>query len=307
MLGINTTADATNKLSVASDAVLFNHNGADSQVKVNKAAASDTASHLFQNNYSGRAEFGLAGDDDFHAKVSPDGSTWNEGILIDKDTGVVTFPSGVGGNCGFNSIVANITTAAPPGAPTAGDTYIVAATAAGDWAGHEGDLALYNGTQWNFLTPVAGWLIFNADDGLFYKYGGSSWGAVAAGAPYEEGDYTPALTFGGTAVGMSGTFEGHYVRIGNFVLAQIRITLTAKGSSTGTAIATLPLAAANGYFPGPVIAVGGMSGLSSIAARPVGATATVQINNQGSWGSTMLDDTNFTDTSNIRLTVPYLM
>ena len=105
MLGINTTADATNKLSVASDAVLFNHNGADSQVKVNKAAASDTASHLFQNNYSGRAEFGLAGDDDFHAKVSPDGSTWNEGILIDKSTGVVTFPSGVGESGSFTPAV----------------------------------------------------------------------------------------------------------------------------------------------------------------------------------------------------------
>ena len=38
---------------------------------------------------------GLAGDDDFHFKVSPDGSAWNEAILIDKDTGEVSFPSGV--------------------------------------------------------------------------------------------------------------------------------------------------------------------------------------------------------------------
>lgn len=96
LVGVNTAADATNKLSVASDAVLFNHNGSSSQVKVNKSAVGDTASHLFQTGFSGRAEFGLTGDDDFHAKVSPDGSTWHEGILIDKDTGTVTFPSGVG-------------------------------------------------------------------------------------------------------------------------------------------------------------------------------------------------------------------
>jgi len=102
MLGINTTADATNKLSAASDAVLFNHNGSDSQVKVNKAAAGDTASHLFQTDFCGRAEFGLTGDDNFHAKVSPDGSTWHEGILIDKDTGVVAFPSGLGETGTFN-------------------------------------------------------------------------------------------------------------------------------------------------------------------------------------------------------------
>ena len=95
-LGINTTADATNKLSVASDAVLFSHNGTDSQVKVNKATAGDTASHLFQTGFSGRAEFGLTGDDDFHAKVSPDGSTWYEGLKIDKATGRAQFPSGMG-------------------------------------------------------------------------------------------------------------------------------------------------------------------------------------------------------------------
>ncbi len=95
-LGINATADATNKLAVKSPGVLFDNIGNDSQVKVNKAAAGDTASHLFQTGYSGRAEFGLTGDDDFHAKVSPDGAAWNDGLLIDKSSGRVTFPSGIG-------------------------------------------------------------------------------------------------------------------------------------------------------------------------------------------------------------------
>ncbi len=91
--GVNTTADATNKLAVKSNAVLFDALDAgeggtgDSQVKVNKEAAGDTASHLFQTAFSGRAEFGLTGDDDFHVKVSPDGSTWYEPIFIDKDNG----------------------------------------------------------------------------------------------------------------------------------------------------------------------------------------------------------------------------
>ncbi|GHF05279.1 hypothetical protein GCM10016455_28190 [Aliiroseovarius zhejiangensis] len=81
LLGVNTTADATNKLAVASDATLLSHDGTSHQVKINKASASDTASMLFQSNWSGRAEFGLTGDDDFHVKTSPDGSTWAEAIV----------------------------------------------------------------------------------------------------------------------------------------------------------------------------------------------------------------------------------
>lgn len=94
-LGVNATADATNKLAVASDASLFGHNGSDHQLKVNKAADGDTASVLFQTNFSGRAEFGLTGDDDFHMKVSPDGSAFHEGIVIDKSDGSVAMPNGI--------------------------------------------------------------------------------------------------------------------------------------------------------------------------------------------------------------------
>jgi hypothetical protein len=88
-LGINTDPDATNKLSVNSAAVLFNHNGASSQVKVNKAANGDTASHLFQVGFSGRAEFGLVGSNDFQMKTSPDGSAFTTGLtILAADAGV---------------------------------------------------------------------------------------------------------------------------------------------------------------------------------------------------------------------------
>lgn len=93
LLGVNATADTTNKFSVNSDATLFNHNGSDHQLKINKNANADNASVMFQTAFSGRAEFGLTGDDDFHMKVSPDGMTFHEGIVIDKDTGAVTFPN----------------------------------------------------------------------------------------------------------------------------------------------------------------------------------------------------------------------
>ena len=97
LLGINATADTTNRLSVASPGVLLNHAGSDHRLKINKNAAVNTGSLLFQTNFSGRAEMGLAGDDDFHFKVSADGSAWNEAIVIDRSTGTVSLP-----NTGFS-------------------------------------------------------------------------------------------------------------------------------------------------------------------------------------------------------------
>jgi hypothetical protein len=93
--GISTSADSVNRLAVASPAVLFSHAGAGSQVKINKQAAGDTASLLFQSNWSGRAEFGLAGDDDWHVKVSGDGAAWREALVADRDSGAIRFPNGI--------------------------------------------------------------------------------------------------------------------------------------------------------------------------------------------------------------------
>lgn len=90
LLGVNASADATNRLSVASPATLLTHEGAGHQLKINKAAAGDTASLLFQTNYSARAEMGTTGNDDFHVKVSPDGSSFQEALTIDATTAAVT-------------------------------------------------------------------------------------------------------------------------------------------------------------------------------------------------------------------------
>lgn len=92
LVGINATADATNRLAVSSPASLFNHDGTGHQQKINKAAAGDTASVLFQTGFSGRAELGLTGDDDYNVKVSPDGSSWKEAMRIDRASGIVSFP-----------------------------------------------------------------------------------------------------------------------------------------------------------------------------------------------------------------------
>jgi hypothetical protein len=93
-LGINTTADLTNRLAVASDASLFTHAGADHRLAISKATATDTASLLLEDNLSARAEIGLSGDDALHLKVSPDGSTWIEALNIAQTSGLVSLPLG---------------------------------------------------------------------------------------------------------------------------------------------------------------------------------------------------------------------
>lgn len=104
LVGVNATADMTNRLSVAGPAALFNHEGAGHQLKINKAASTDTASLLFQDGFSGRAELGLAGSDDFKVKVSADGTAWHEAIVIDRSNGQVSFPNtSIGGGAGAAS------------------------------------------------------------------------------------------------------------------------------------------------------------------------------------------------------------
>lgn len=92
-VGIATTADDTNRLAVSAPATLLTHAGAGHQLKINKNADGDTASLLFQTGWSGRAEMGLSGDDDFKVKVSADGSAWTDAIAVDRASGAVSFPA----------------------------------------------------------------------------------------------------------------------------------------------------------------------------------------------------------------------
>lgn len=94
-LGIATTADATNRLSLSSPASLFDHSGAGHQIKVNKATPPDTASLLFQTAFSGRAEMGLTGSDSFAIKVSTSGSSFTTALIADPATGSVALPEGL--------------------------------------------------------------------------------------------------------------------------------------------------------------------------------------------------------------------
>jgi hypothetical protein len=94
-LGIQTTADATNRLAVSAEASLFTHAGNGHQLKINKAVSTDTASLLYQSTWSGRAELGLAGDDNWRLKVSADGTNWHSAFHVDAGSGDTRFSARV--------------------------------------------------------------------------------------------------------------------------------------------------------------------------------------------------------------------
>src|ERR1051325_1681483 len=95
-LGVNTTASSPNLLSAKSNAALLtainvaDGGTGDARLQISKESAAKTASVFFSDAFSGRAEFGLAGDDSFHLKVSPDGSSWSDALVIDRTTGKIT-------------------------------------------------------------------------------------------------------------------------------------------------------------------------------------------------------------------------
>ena len=93
-LGIGTIADSVNRLAVAADASLFTHQGNGHQMKINKNAMVETASLMFQTGWSGRAEMGTVGSDDFSFKVSADGADFHPAIELEAATGAVRFPQG---------------------------------------------------------------------------------------------------------------------------------------------------------------------------------------------------------------------
>jgi hypothetical protein len=110
-LGIGAAADSVNRLSAKLNAALFTALEAaeggtgDLRFVLNKDQPTNVLSQLYQRGFIGRAETGLIGSDDFAIRVSMDGSQWRDALLIDCQTGIVSFPSGVWAAPGANLLI----------------------------------------------------------------------------------------------------------------------------------------------------------------------------------------------------------
>lgn len=102
-LGVGAAPDAVNRLAVRSEAALFaaieagSGGNGDVRLTLNKETAGDSATLIFQSGWSGRAEIGLAGNDDFAFKVSADGVGFTTAMVLDAAEGFVRFERLFGG------------------------------------------------------------------------------------------------------------------------------------------------------------------------------------------------------------------
>jgi len=125
---------------------------------------------------------------------------------------------------------------------------------------------------------------------------------------YEEGTWTPTVSFGGGSTGVAYNNQyGHWARTGNMVTVQGFVYLSSKGSDTGTALINgLPFAcSAAGDVVGSVV-VGSaeiMTGLTSpVTGRVVGSD--IYLYDWGATGNVVLTDANF-GASAIRFSATY--
>lgn len=62
----------------------------------------------------------------------------------------------------------------PPVSPAIGERYLVT-TGTGYWAGHDGEIAEWNGSNWDFTAPTEGMTIWVSDENVQYVYEDGAW------------------------------------------------------------------------------------------------------------------------------------
>lgn len=94
--------------------------------------------------------------------------------------------------------VINATTTSPPGSPSEGHAYIIAATATGVWVGAENQIAAWVNGAWYYFTPRTGWLVFNEATNVHLKWNGSAWvnAFSASGDAFGWQDFQDTATAG---------------------------------------------------------------------------------------------------------------
>jgi hypothetical protein len=125
---------------------------------------------------------------------------------------------------------------------------------------------------------------------------------------YEEGSWTPALKFGGNSSGLTYSLQhGSYTKIGRQVTVDVALTLSAKGSSTGTATITgLPFAAGSGnaVYIGATM-IGALTSATDGRAFIQAGGSSIGLNNYASGTWAVLTSTNFQNTTQVYITMTY--
>ena len=157
--------------------------------------------------------------------------------------------------------------------------------------------------------PVTGLLWRSNVDEVLRQYNGAAWDII----PFHSvGTWTPAITFGGAAVGVAygGTNAGRYVKLGDWVSITGRLVLTSKGSSNGDALITaLPFTCKNdnGSYAAASVGLFNITFADQWTAYVNINTKTILLNEVTAAGGvlTALTDANFAANSEIVIQATY--
>lgn len=131
----------------------------------------------------------------------PQTALLNLGLNYDYDAGTDGWKAGVDNNWVLLDSLAQANVIdvrnAQPGAPAAGDRYIIGTSpSGGDWTGNaNGVAAFYTAVGWVIQTPVEGWIVYDRTENLFRLWTGTAWRAVGGFPkvqPLVAGDVTVA-------------------------------------------------------------------------------------------------------------------
>jgi hypothetical protein len=138
----------------------------------------------------------------------------------------------------------------------------------------------------------------------------SNFSGKAGQQTYVQGTFTPGIQFGGGTTGITYTDQiGVYTRIGRVVVFDLMVTLSAKGSSTGSAqITGLPITAAGNAVPSiHVTAMTAGVGDTHVQSVVASATTNIVLRDISGGSQANLTDVDFTNTSQIRISGTYIV
>lgn len=117
------------------------------------------------------------------------------------------------GRFGFHLSVKNRTQTAPPATPSAGDSYIIASGATGAWAGHDGALAVFDGSAWVYGTPRTGWRAYDEADDVSLVFKGGVWAVQTSYTDEQVRDVIGAALVAGSGITITVNDAGDTITI----------------------------------------------------------------------------------------------
>ncbi|MFK7762424.1 MAG: DUF2793 domain-containing protein [Roseobacter sp.] len=115
----------------------------------------------------------------------------------------------------------------PPVAPSEGARYLVDDGGTGAWAGHDGEIALFETNAWRFFVPRAGWRAYVINRDTLVVYDGAEW------VDLDSGELEDIETFGLGMASLPGTAFAAKIN------AALWTALYAADSGTGNLVQTL--------------------------------------------------------------------